>query len=91
MGLSAGKKMNTGYCDYFPREDIARTEMWQIFANRKAGWYFWYAIILDEDRKLNLYPGIKYHGYASGERRATVAQQHRLIRLLFKSEFLLEP
>lgn len=89
--------MNTGYCDYFPKDkeatvlDAAEWEMWQIFNVKKGSWYFWYAIILDEVGKLNLYPGTKYHGYTGVNWRATIAQQHRLIKLLFGRELLFEP
>ena len=82
--------MNTGYCDYLPKTDNS-TEMWQIFNVKNGSWYFWYAIILDEDGKLNLYPSTKYQGKFDLQSPATTAQRHRLFRLLFRKEFLFEP
>jgi hypothetical protein len=82
---------NSGYCEYFPKTKNS-SEMWRILISRKGSWYSWYAIIVDEDGKLDLYPRNSQQGKTrSGDLTATGAQKHRLIRLLLQREFLFEP
>ncbi len=80
-----------GYCEYLPKTKSNTVEMWQIFIRQKSGWYYWLAIILDEDGVLTAYPNTKFRGSLSGPQwKATKAQVHRLVRLMFDKKLLID-